>query len=99
MLQTKRKKYAPILKNGTHKVFIASISENINGLTLKFSCGLGTISHTMPVNNHLHDCLCKIAYLADIKANDLKLMDFVNKKVQIEIINNEVRYITKYGTK
>jgi len=97
MLQPKQKAYAKTLKNGIHQVFIASITETKDGLILKFSNGNGSISRIMEINNHLHNCLCEIAYLAGIKGNNLKLIDFINRGVEIEIINDKVRYITKYG--
>jgi len=97
MLQPKSKVYSRTLKDGIHSVFIASITETKHGqIIFKFSNGNGSISHSMDINEHLHKCLCGMAHLAGI-SGAVKLMDFINRGIEIEVINNKVRYITKYG--
>lgn len=85
------------LGNGFHSVFILSVSESKDStLTIKFKNNNGQSTLIMPINDYLHEFLCKLGYLAGIKGV-VRLSDLVNRHIDIEIENGRFKYAYKYG--
>lgn len=96
MILTRRKSYTvKQIKNGTWNVIIQSMNENTESLIIVFKCGRDQIYLVMPINNKIHALLCDIMTYCDIKTFT-RLNQFIGCKLSIEVIDNKVKYISRY---
>lgn len=100
MILVRRKISQPkTIKNGTYSVIIESIQESIseskNVVIFKFKCDKWQMSLIMSINKTLHSLLCDLMLYLNI-AEYRGLEQFVGGKLTIQIINNKLKYISKW---